>query len=91
MRTDFAEIPTLTADELQDAGIVLFGPQWLTPLADALGLRDNKRLREMMSGTRPIPAGFRAELVEMLRGRAGRAIVLADRLEFTSSQPPTPI
>jgi len=45
----------MTPNELQRAGESLFGPQWQTPLARSLGMRDAAEVRKWMSGKRPIP------------------------------------
>lgn len=70
----------VTRDELSAAGEALYGPRWQTDLAKDLGLNDAVRIRQWLSGARPIPVGVRAELVELLRRRADEANTLADKL-----------
>lgn len=40
----------MTPEQLQQAGEVLFGPQWQTPLARSLGMKDAALVRKWLSG-----------------------------------------
>lgn len=59
----------IAAEQLEAAGVALFGRNWKTELAEVLGLRDPARLRAMMRGDRPIPPGFGREIAALLRAR----------------------
>jgi hypothetical protein len=88
MHTDLVGNPPLTIAELQQVGMAAFGTNWQTELGRALGLSgDGDRIRKMISGKRPIPPGFRAELVTLLRVRGGAALALADALDLASKRP----
>jgi len=73
----------MTATELQQAGVALFGPShWQTNLALLLlGKRgsETSRIRNWLAGE-PIPAGIRRDLVAALRQKAREATEVADRL-----------
>jgi hypothetical protein len=56
-------------DELIAAGEALYGKQWQTDLSRALGLSDARRIRQWISGERPIPVGVWADLLGLLRHR----------------------
>ena len=70
----------LTPAELRAAGEALWGERWQAEMTRALGLTDTARVRQALSGRRPIPAGWLPELVEMLRARGNGALQLAERL-----------
>lgn len=57
------------ADELTIIGQNLYGDRWQTDLAKALGLSDARRIRQWLTGDRPIPPGVWADLAAMLRQR----------------------
>lgn len=75
------EHPSLTPEELAEAGRVLFGDRWQSDMARELRLSDSRRIREWISGERSIPSGVRADVVKLLRLRATAAEDLAIRLE----------
>ena len=51
------------------AGNVLYGDRWQTDLARDLGLSDGRRIRQWLSGDRPIPDGVLDDLARMLTSR----------------------
>jgi hypothetical protein len=55
------------AKELTKAGQALFGNQWQTALSRAIGLNDARRVRQWLSGDRPIPIGVWAKIAALLR------------------------
>ena len=55
--------------ELEKVGVALFGKQWQSDLARALGLSDSRRIRQWLSGDRPIPAGIWPDAVKLLKER----------------------
>lgn len=67
-------------DELIKAGQALFGDRWQTGLASALGLSDARRIRQWLSGDRPIPTGVRADIAGLLRHRQISISNLIDNL-----------
>lgn len=54
---------------LTKAGLALYGERWQTSLARDLGLSDGRRIRQWLSGDRPIPDGVYTDLVELLKQR----------------------
>lgn len=74
------EKPALGAAVLAAAGEALFGKQWQSDIARELGLKDARRVRQWMTGDRPIPPGIWNDLEDLLRQRGQRAIELADQL-----------
>lgn len=65
---------------LRQAGEQLFGPQWQTPLANALNLSDARRIREWLSGERRIPSGVWNDLRRLASERGFAALAVADGL-----------
>ncbi len=57
------------ATELCRAGEALYGARWQSDLSRALGLSDPSRLRQWLSGARPIPVGVWADVCTLLRQR----------------------
>lgn len=57
------------ADELRIAGEALFGDRWQTDMSRELGLTDARRIRQWLSGDRPIPVGVWADVCGLLRQR----------------------
>lgn len=55
------------ADELTAAGQALYGDRWQTDLSRALKLSDARRIRQWLTGDRPIPVGVWAEIAALLR------------------------
>jgi hypothetical protein len=68
-------------DELAEAGQALYGERWQTDLARDLGIADARRVRQWMTGDRPIPAGVWADIARLLRQRGLNAISLSGKLE----------
>ena len=56
-------------NSLTKAGLALYGERWQTSLARDLGLSDGRRIRQWLSGDRPIPDGVYTDLVELLKQR----------------------
>ena len=54
-------------DEMIIVGETLYGKQWQTDLAKALKLSDARRIRQWLSGDRPIPTGVWADIAGLLR------------------------
>lgn len=54
---------------LISTGKALYGGRWQTELARAMGLSDARRIRQWISGDRPIPAEVWPELVKNLEVR----------------------
>lgn len=71
----------MTPDQLRAAGQTLFGGRWQADLTDAMRLRDSARLRAMLRGDRPIPAGFKPEIIALLRASSAAMQALADALD----------
>lgn len=80
MRKSDDESGRLSPEELREAGVALFGERWQTPLAAALNVHDNSRIREWMRGARPIPLGVRQDVVRLLFAASEKAAALARRL-----------
>lgn len=60
----------MSKQTLIDAGRALYGERWQTDLARDLGLSDGRRIRQWLSGDRPIPPGITNELKALLKSRA---------------------
>ena len=54
---------------LINVGIALYGERWQTDLARDLGLSDGRRIRQWLSGDRPIPEGVWDDLGKLLADR----------------------
>ena len=67
--------------ELALAGQALYGERWQTDLARDLGISDARRVRQWMSGDRPIPTGVWADITRLLRHRGLNALSLSSKLE----------
>lgn len=50
-------------------GSALYGDRWQTDLARDLGLSDGRRIRQWLSGDRPIPDGIWDDLEKLLAKR----------------------
>lgn len=55
----------MTPEQLKSAGELLFGNQWQSDLARALEV-DSRRVRDWLQERRPIPAGVKSEVIELL-------------------------
>jgi hypothetical protein len=71
----------LSVEDLRRIGEALYGPRWQTEMAAALGFGDSARIRQFLSGARPIPAGIYADAMALLRHKSETAKALADELE----------
>lgn len=79
----------MTRDQLRQAGVTMFGEQWQTPLAEALGVSD-RTMRRWISGRFPIPPDIRGRIAAAIGARRsslaskGRALdVLHRSLEIS--------
>jgi len=61
-------------DVLIKSGKALYGERWQTDLARDLGLSDGRRIRQWLSGDRPIPEGIWNDIAKLL---ADRAVVIS--------------
>ena len=76
----------MTADELREVGEYLYGPRWQSPLARDIDI-DERAMRRMASGERPVPIGVAAELIEKAAARVADAALLTFRgLEMRDGQ-----
>ncbi|MEB8081771.1 helix-turn-helix domain-containing protein [Klebsiella michiganensis] len=66
---------------LISAGQLLFGERWQTELARALGLSDGRRIRQWLSGDRPIPAGIWDDLSDLLNGRSSEIALIVKQIQ----------
>lgn len=67
--------------ELKEAGEALYGDRWQTDLKRGLGLKDARRIRQWMSGARPISPGVWPKITMLLRERGLHALALANKLD----------
>lgn len=72
---------TLNVEDLTAIGKALYGDRWQTALTDALGLGDSARMREWVSGRRPMPKTLAAELLSLCRYRSRQTWELANAIE----------
>ncbi|MGX8840984.1 hypothetical protein ACWWKA_27395 [Klebsiella quasipneumoniae] len=63
------------------AGLLLCGERWLTELARALGLSDGRRIRQWLSGDRPIPVGIWDDLRELLEDRSSKMELIVKQIQ----------
>jgi len=72
MRAETAELMgravTLTADHLRAVGEALYGPNWQTPLSEALGVSD-RTVRRWAAGDFAIPEGIWADIAALCKKR----------------------
>ncbi len=66
---------------LISAGQLLFGERWQTELARALGLSDGRRIRQWLSGDRPIPVGIWDDLRELLEDRSSKMELVVKQIQ----------
>lgn len=66
---------------LISAGQLLFGERWQTELARALGLSDGRRIRQWLSGDRPIPVGIWDDLRELLEDRSSKMELIVKQIQ----------
>lgn len=70
---------------LAKVGAALYGERWQTDLARDLGLSDGRRIRQWLSGERPVPDGLNDDLVQLLQER--KKIIEHILMEFHPNQP----
>jgi len=58
-----------TKELLTLTGRALYGERWQTDIARDLGLTDGRRVRQWLSGDRPVPPGVWKALAELLEER----------------------
>lgn len=66
---------------LISSGQLLFGERWQTELARALGLSDGRRIRQWLSGDRPIPVGIWDDLRELLEDRSSKMELIVKQIQ----------
>lgn len=71
----------MTPEQLQMAGSLLYGNQWQTDLARALGI-DSRRIRDWLSGRRPIPVGIWNEVISLLEQNSTDTLSYAKKLKL---------
>lgn len=72
-------------DELVRAAVIIYGPEWQTPLAADLKV-SLRTVQRWASGTMQ-PPDVRAELAEICRRRAAALTALADQLAADAVSP----
>lgn len=72
----------LTPEQLKQAGELLYGNQWQSDLARAINV-DSRRIRQWLSGQRPIPVGLWLEIIELLKNNSRDTASYADDLKAT--------
>ena len=78
----------ITVEQLTAIGNALYGQQWQSALARALGVVD-RTMRRWVAGESPIPTGIIADLRRLLRERQMHIeAVLADLPQALDSLPP---
>jgi len=73
-------------EQLTAAGCALYGERWQTDLARDLGLSDGRRIRQWLSGDRPIPDGVWIDIAKLL---TERKVVIDRALSVISTNIPT--
>ena len=68
------------------AGQALYGARWQTDLARDLGLSDGRRIRQWLTGDRPIPAGVWTHLANLLMARK---VIIDDAFKKLKKLAPT--
>lgn len=71
---------------LISAGQLLFGERWQTELARALGLLDGRRIRQWLSGDRPIPVGIWDDLSGLLNDRSSEIALIAKHIQDRTNE-----
>lgn len=72
----------MTPSQLERAGRTLYGDNWQTPLALALGVSD-RSMRRWASGSHPIPATLAGEIERLTRAADAATAVVRERLDKT--------
>ena len=70
----------MTPEQLRLAGTLLFGQSWQTDFARAVDV-DPRRVRQWLSGDRPIPVGLWLEIIELLKENSRDTANYAQRLQ----------
>jgi hypothetical protein len=65
---------------LIEAGKVLYGERWQTDLARDLGLSDGRRVRQWLSGERPVPPGVLNDIEALLLARRAKMNETLDKI-----------
>lgn len=58
-----------TQGAIMATGKALYGDRWQTDLARAMGFNDGRRVRQWLSGDRPVPGDLRAKLKQLVLDR----------------------
>lgn len=74
----------LSTQQLTDAGKLLYGNQWQTDMANALGI-DARRVRDWLQERRPIPIGITWEVIDLLKDKSKKTQEMSAEL-FDSSK-----
>ncbi|WP_272197619.1 transcriptional regulator [Acinetobacter baumannii] len=69
----------MTPDQLRQAGSLLYGQSWQTDFARAIDI-DPRRVRQWLTGDRPIPLNLWEEVVKLLQEKSKDTAALADEL-----------
>lgn len=70
---------TLTSDHLRAVGEALYGPNWQTPLAEALGVAD-RTVRRWAAGDFAVPDGVWSDIAKLCKTRGADLDKWAKRL-----------
>lgn len=70
---------------IKRAGEALFGNQWQTPLAEALGVSD-RTMRRWVSGETPVPTGVLDDIERAAHGRVADIYAFMAELNAARSQ-----
>ena len=69
----------MTPELLQTVGQALYGHQWQSELARALGIAD-RTMRRWFAGSYPVPNGIELELADLCKARGGELLEIAEKL-----------
>ena len=69
----------MTPDQLRQAGSLLYGQSWQTDFARAIDI-DPRRVRQWLTGDRPIPLNLWEEVVKLLQEKSKDTAALAYEL-----------
>jgi hypothetical protein len=78
-----ANHPVITPARLVAIGEALFGAQWQTPLAEALGVTA-RQVRYLAAGERPFHRALAGQLAQVCKVRAAAIVRLGRELEGSS-------
>ncbi|MND65974.1 hypothetical protein D3C80_573600 [compost metagenome] len=70
----------MTPEQLRQAGSLLYGQSWQTDFARAIDI-DPRRVRQWLTGDRPIPLSLWEEVVKLLQEKSKDTAALADELK----------